>query len=167
MLIAWSLGTTRVPSEGGRPHLLHLSPSPQVEESDLHPEGCSLGPLLPLPLTVSLLSAQCQRLPPARFLVPAGKPAVPRPTCSSHQEDGNTTRPPQSLAGQRRPPPRLLGGRGQGWTPWRRAPGTGRKGGAPSRGPGQHKVRIVGSGRRVVLLEREGHCTDSLIIKLM
>ena len=128
--------------EWGRPHLLHLSPSPQVEESDLHPEDCSLGPPLPLPLTVSLLSAQCQRFPPARFLVPAGKPAVPRPTCSSHQEDGNATCPPQSLAGQWQPPPRLLGGRGQGGTPWRRAPGTGRKEAPLAGGPGRHKARI-------------------------
>ena len=135
---AWSEECSRGGSEaqgalegwGASTPLASLTLTPSWE-SDLHPEGCSLGPRLPLPLTVSLLSAQCQRLPPARFLVPASRPAIPRPTCSSHQEDGNATRPPQSLAGQRRPLPRLLGGQGQGWTPWRRAPGTGRKGGAP------------------------------------
>lgn len=70
------------------------------------------GPPIP-PLSLPLLSAQCQHLLPARLLVPAGQPAVSGAACRSNQADGNTAGPPQSLAGQWPRLPRVPGWEGR------------------------------------------------------
>lgn len=97
---------------------------------------CTAVRATPPPLTACLLSAQCQRLPPAQLLVPAGQPAAPGPALRSHQGDGDSPGPPQSLAGE--------------WL-WRMGTGWGAEGrGVPSAGhepAGGPRARVGASSR--------------------
>ena len=148
LLIAWSLGPTTCHRgtsacraeqrsclrPGATSHPSCVS-APGCWGADLSPVHCSPG-YTPPPLTACLLSAQCQRLPPAQLLVPAGQPAAPGPALCSHQGDGDSPGPPQSLAGE--------------WL-WRMGTGWGAEGrGVPSAGHGPAggpRARVGASSR--------------------
>lgn len=120
-------------------------------------------PRLPLPSPASLLLPSASALLRGFWCQPAG-PAVPhtnlqliRGMATQHV----LSEPGRSGGGHCQD---CLGVKASG-LPGEGPQGQAGRGGAPSRGPGQHKARLWHQDAGV--LERDDHCTDSLIIKLI